>query len=204
MLLNLKQEEINLKDFGIIKPLSIQKNRNMFDETMIKFNKISEEKKLELIKELENVFDKNLLKEIGKNKTLSWNEVREMSENNIDFGAHTVNHPILTQISLKQAEHEILHSKKDIEKKLNKTITTFSYPNGLANDYNSEIIKVLKKYGFICAVTRVPNTITSKTNLFELGRVPPGWSFESFKFCVSGIYSDIYNAFKLGLNESKY
>lgn len=204
ILLNLKQKEINLEDIGLIKPCLIQKNRNIFDETMYKFSIILEEKKHEIINELEKIFNKDIPKEIGKNNTLSWDEVKEMSENNIDFGAHTVNHPILTQIPLNQAEFEISQSKKDIEKRLNRKITTFSYPNGLADDYNKDIIDLLQKYGFICSVTRIPNTITQKTSLFELGRVPPGWSYESFKFCISGIYSDIYNAFKLGLNESKY
>ena len=204
ILLNLKQEEITLKDFGVIKPSLIQKSRNTFDETMYRFSNITEQKKLEIIKELERIFNKDIPKEIGKNNTLSWDNIKEMSENNIYFGAHSVNHPILTQIPLKQAEYEISQSKTDIEKRINQKITAFSYPNGLADDYNKDIIDLLQKHGFICSVTRIPNTITQKTNLFELGRVPPGWNYESFKFCISGIYSDFYNAFKLGLDESKY
>ena len=204
ILLNLKNKEIHLKDFGVIKPSLLKNNSKYFDGIMIKFNAYSEEKKHNFIEELEKILNEDIPKEIGKNKTLTWDEVKEMSENNINFGAHTVNHPILTNISLKQAELEISQSKKDIEKRLNKPITTFSYPNGLASDYNTEIIDLLKKYGFTCAVTRIPNTINSKTSLFELGRVSPGWSYVSFKFCVSGIFTDFSNAFNWGLNESKY
>jgi peptidoglycan/xylan/chitin deacetylase (PgdA/CDA1 family) len=204
ILLNLKQKKINLNDFGVIKPSLLKKRRDAFNEIMAKIGATPEEKKQELIKELENIFNQDLLKEIGKNKTLTWDEVKEMSENNIDFGAHTVNHPILTKISLKQAEFEISQSKKDIEKRLNKPIKTFSYPNGLASDYNTEIIDILKKYGFTYAVTRTPNTINSKTSLFELGRVSPGWNYVSFKFCVSGIFTDFSNAFNWGMNESNY
>jgi len=162
---------------------------------MEKFNTLPEDKKRDLIKKLENISEVNIPDDISKEKTLSWDEVKEMNENKIDFGAHTVNHPILTKIPLEKAEYEILQSKKDIEKRLNKPITTFCYPNGLADDFNSDIIDLLKKNGFICAVTRIPTIITSKTNLYELGRIPPGWSYNSFKFYTSGMYSSFGNIF---------
>jgi peptidoglycan/xylan/chitin deacetylase (PgdA/CDA1 family) len=193
ILLNTKLKQIHLENFGIILPPLLRNNKEAFDVIMERFNSIPEDKKCELIKKLENISDVDIPKEIRKDKTLSWNEVKKMNENKIDFGAHTVNHSILTKISLIQAEYEILQSKKDIEKRLNKPVTTFCYPNGLADDFNSEIIDLLKKNGFICAVTRIPKTITLKTNLYELGRIPPGWSYDSFKFCTSGIYSDLSN-----------
>ena len=83
------------------------------------------------------------------------------------------------------------HNKalQDIEKRLGKPITTFSYPNGLADDFDKEIINIVKESGFICAVTAIPKMVTSGTDLYELGRLPPGWSYDTFKFFISGLYS---------------
>jgi peptidoglycan/xylan/chitin deacetylase (PgdA/CDA1 family) len=120
---------------------------------------------------------------------MSWDNIREMNENGLDFGAHTVTHPILTNLTLNQAKFEIVESKKIIEKKLNKTITTFCYPNGSPSDYNSDIIKILRDNGFLCAVTAIPKAVTLKSDMFELGRFPPGYDFKSFKLYISGLYS---------------
>ena len=45
---------------------------------------------------------------------LSWMDIKEMSRSGIQFGAHTHNHPSLTKIPIKDAENEILLSKKII------------------------------------------------------------------------------------------
>jgi peptidoglycan/xylan/chitin deacetylase (PgdA/CDA1 family) len=49
---------------------------------------------------------------------------------NIEIGAHTVNHPILTQIDDRQARNEMVESKARLEQILNEKITLFAYPNG--------------------------------------------------------------------------
>jgi len=72
-----------------------------------------------------------------------------MNNDGITFGAHTVNHTILTNIPLEQAKQEIAQSKMDIENILGKEVNTFSYPNG---DSNPELIKLVEEIGFSCAV----------------------------------------------------
>ena len=52
-----------------------------------------------------------------------------------------------------------------------------------------DYIKILKDNGFICSVTAIPRMVTIKSDLFELGRLPPGYNLESFKFSISGLYS---------------
>lgn len=106
-----------------------------------------------------------------KQLSLNWTEVREMAKNNISFGAHTVNHPILSKISEKEQEQEILASKRDIEKKLNKRIETFCYPNGHKGDYTEGTIRIIKKAGFKAAVTYHPGWADKSDNDFEIPRI---------------------------------
>jgi peptidoglycan/xylan/chitin deacetylase (PgdA/CDA1 family) len=197
VLCNTKLKKIELEDFGDISPISIDNIPYSLDIILEKFKKIPEDKKKKLIEILVQKSDVDIPRGVGKNLIMSWDNIGEMNENGINFGAHTVTHPVLTNLSLNQAKFEIIESKKNIEKRLDKTVTTFSYPNGLANDYNSEIVKILKENGFICSVTAIPKMVTSKSDLFELGRLPPGDSYKSFKFCISGLYSDLFKV--LGL-----
>lgn len=80
---------------------------------------------------------------------LTWDEVSEMSENNIDFGSHGRSHRILTNINMDEVIQELIESKNRIEEKLGGQAITFSYPNG---NFNSEIKKQVAEAGYSCAV----------------------------------------------------
>jgi peptidoglycan/xylan/chitin deacetylase (PgdA/CDA1 family) len=84
---------------------------------------------------------------------LAWNEVRTMSADGIDFGAHTMTHPILSSLGGKsQVTEEILGSKRRIEAELDQTVLHFSYPNGTWLDLTPETVEVVKRGGFRTAV----------------------------------------------------
>lgn len=82
------------------------------------------------------------------NTMISWTHAREMSDNGIEMGGHTVNHPILTRISLGEAISEIVKSKQRIEDELRKPVSTFAYPNGQLADFNMEIAQQVKQAGY--------------------------------------------------------
>ena len=199
LLLHSKIKRINLNEFGDF-TLNTLKNR-LFSSFIIseKLKKIPNEKKNNILEEIENISDVNIPVDLAKNLILSWDEVKEMNECSVDFGAHTVTHPILTRISFDRAKYEISQSKKNIEKKIGKTVNTFCYPNGTSDDFNTNLLNFVTESGFSCAVTTIPIIDTSKANLYRLGRLPTAWSFESFKFLISGCYSDassIMNRFR--------
>jgi len=102
---------------------------------------------------------------------LSWSQVEEMSKYHVTFGAHTVTHPILTNLALPEAMDEVLASKKTIEKRLNAPVRLFAYPNGNRGDFNEPIKHALKEAGFLCAVTILWGNNDFQTDPFELRRV---------------------------------
>jgi peptidoglycan/xylan/chitin deacetylase (PgdA/CDA1 family) len=67
-----------------------------------------------------------------------------------EIGAHTLTHPDLDKISIESAKDEILGSKEYLENLLDRDVKMFCYPRGR---YNDEIIKIVKKTGFIGART---------------------------------------------------
>jgi peptidoglycan/xylan/chitin deacetylase (PgdA/CDA1 family) len=146
----------------------------------------------ELINRMVNSSGVDIPPNLGEELILSWNEIKEMSKNGINFGSHTVSHPILTRLPLEVARKEIIDSKKDIEKELSQEVTTFCYPNGEPGDFNNDIEGILKSNGFKCSVTLIPAAFVSPASqLYELPRIPGTASFDTFKLVTSGLYTDL-------------
>lgn len=61
---------------------------------------------------------------------LSWEDIEEMSRGGIDFGSHGLNHEILTNVTADEVRKEVLDSKRIIERRIQKSVYAFSYPNG--------------------------------------------------------------------------
>ena len=88
-----------------------------------------------------------------KTLMLSWEQVREMSDSGFSFGSHTLTHPLLTRIPLKQVQNEIHLSKDIIEQQIGKPVNSFSYPKG---NFDSGIKGIVKEAGYSVAVSTIP------------------------------------------------
>lgn len=84
---------------------------------------------------------------------LSWDQVREMQKGGIEFGGHTVTHPILSLLSKGEQESEIVQSRQRILEETGVLPMTFAYPNGSRQDYTEETVKILSQAGFQAACT---------------------------------------------------
>lgn len=101
-------------------------------------------------------------------KLLSWDKIKEMKENGMDFGSHTISHPDLTKILRKQIKWEIRKSKRIIEKNLNQKVVVFSYPFG---KHNKKIRQLVRKNKYLCAVSAKPGWASKKSNIYSLPRI---------------------------------
>ena len=63
----------------------------------------------------------------------------------LTIGAHTVNHPSLRNLSVQEQEYEICQSIQQLEKMLQRKITTFSYPFGTENDFDEIAVEICKR-----------------------------------------------------------
>jgi peptidoglycan/xylan/chitin deacetylase (PgdA/CDA1 family) len=84
---------------------------------------------------------------------LSWDEIREMARNGIEFGGHTITHPVLTQVSRQQAEREITGCKARIEAETGQSVVAFAYPIGGAMRFDEEIERMTREAGYQFAVS---------------------------------------------------
>jgi len=89
----------------------------------------------------------------------------------IAFGSHTHTHPILTEISLEDAEREIVRSKSILENRLEEHITLFAYPLGHKKTFNPSIIELFKKHKFELACSTLWGCDNSDTDIYALHRI---------------------------------
>lgn len=98
---------------------------------------------------------------------MSWDEIRIMSNNRIDFGSHGMSHGILTR-NENTAHKEISESKTVIEQELHTNINSFSYPNG---DYNDEIIRLVRNSGYNIAFGTESGFVSPQDNPYKIKRI---------------------------------
>ena len=79
---------------------------------------------------------------------MTWPEVEASAINCFDIGAHTVNHPIISRLTIDEAEREIVGSKSTLENVLGHSVRAFAYPNGQPGDFGPEHEAILQKLGF--------------------------------------------------------
>lgn len=100
-------------------------------------------------------------------KPLDWREVKAMQERGIEFGSHTITHPMLSHVSPDVARREIGESKRMLEDRLGTAVPYFCYPRG---DLNEAVKRIVREEGYRAACSTLPGLNRTGTDLFELRR----------------------------------
>jgi peptidoglycan/xylan/chitin deacetylase (PgdA/CDA1 family) len=104
-------------------------------------------------------------------RMLNKNPIAEMAASElIEFGAHTHNHTILSQLSDGERYNEIRQSINAVNELTGAPCRYFAYPNGRIKDYNMETIKDLEACGIQIAVTTISGPNDMMTPPMELRR----------------------------------
>jgi peptidoglycan/xylan/chitin deacetylase (PgdA/CDA1 family) len=108
---------------------------------------------------------------------LTWNDVREMARAGVEFGSHTVTHPILSTLDTATLERELVESKRQIEEQLGIPCQTFAYPNGGAGDFGPRERRAVRDAGYRCAFALLGGLVGSADDPYALQRVNIGRDF---------------------------
>jgi len=127
------------------------------------------------------------------------------------IGAHTMNHPILSNETYTDAEKEIHDSVEKLSQILDTDIKYFSYPNGITNlDFTLREQSILKKNNIKLAFTSDNNFFSYNTNPLSIPRlefsdaeVGSNNVYILGKLCVVPIWQSILTIIFLGKNETK-
>lgn len=125
---------------------------------------------------------------------LTWEQVCEMAQNNIDFGGHTANNKYVPSLDAAGLQTELAGCKQTIEANLGKTIDYFCYPTG---GFTEEAKKVLKEAGYkgACSTNRGFDRF-NKYDFYEITRAKATNSDTTKPFSFWAKLSGYYNLFR--------
>lgn len=101
---------------------------------------------------------------------LSWEQIRLMAENGIEFEAHTRTHANLAYANRAEAERDILESKQEIETRLQREVLGFAYPYGKDVESYRAYEPFLASHGFSHAVIAITGCNSNGSNPLALRR----------------------------------
>ncbi len=160
-----------IKDaISMISSGNIAKSNKEVSILPVLLKEISEEKKCLILDDLEKQISPFPIDDQDRPYPLTWDEVRQMNKDDIEFGSHTVTHPILTRVKSDQAKYEISQSKIEIEREIAKKVLHFSYPNGERADFDEHIKQLVKDNNYISACTSINGANGLQDDVFSLKR----------------------------------
>jgi peptidoglycan/xylan/chitin deacetylase (PgdA/CDA1 family) len=128
-----------------------------------------------------------------QHRCLTEDELGELASGElVEIGAHTLTHPVLSELPPDQQQHEIGGSRRRLEALIGRNITTFAYPYGKKMHYNSDTVSTVRANGFICACSNFGGLVTRTSDRYALPRFQPmNWNGEEFADVVlNGWFKD--------------
>ena len=147
------RDHLVLPDGGVIQWTNAEELARATRDLIESMKTLPQDEKQRCVDRLPEELGVNIPEGFFQNLMMSWDQIREMHAGGIEFGAHTMHHPILTRISLEQVAAEVQGSKFRIEEELGEPVLGFAYPNGQASDFNDRIQAIVAESGIRAAFT---------------------------------------------------
>ena len=130
--------------------------------------------------------------DLPTNMMMTSEQVKFLVMNGMDIGGHTVNHPILAKMNKSDVQKEVKNNKLMLECLIGKTLKAFAYPNGkVGKDYLYEQVEIIKKEGYLLAVSTNWGCANYKCDQWQLPRFTP-WDKNPKNFMLRMINKFLY------------
>jgi len=122
---------------------------------------------------------------------MSWDDVVALSNRGFEIGSHTVEHPLLSKLTIAALRHELKDSKARIEEMTKKPCFAIAYPNGTVDDITPTVIAETEAAGYELGFVvgdRLHRRTSSRFLISRVGGIghsPLG----ATRMRVSGLYS---------------
>jgi peptidoglycan/xylan/chitin deacetylase (PgdA/CDA1 family) len=98
---------------------------------------------------------------------LDWQQVKELAQDGFQFGAHSITHPVLTELPPEQANHEIRGSQRELKQRTGQPVEFFAYPYGRWN----KSVRDLVRQHYRAACSTGAGVVIPEADPFALPRV---------------------------------
>jgi peptidoglycan/xylan/chitin deacetylase (PgdA/CDA1 family) len=99
-------------------------------------------------------------------------ELRSMAEAGLTIGAHTLTHPLLSEVSEDEARRELTEGRARLEDIVGRPVRHLSYPNpGAGAQHNAAVRAIAREAGYTTATTSTGGIVAPGTDPFALPRI---------------------------------
>ncbi|MEO1373350.1 MAG: trifunctional glycosyltransferase/class I SAM-dependent methyltransferase/polysaccharide deacetylase [Cyanobacteria bacterium J06635_10] len=123
-----------------------------------------------------NIWDRAYGEEVP---LMGWQEIRELQDEGVEFGSHSVTHSPLTSLSHTEVVREAARSRMLLERYLGKSVNTFAYPYG---DFNPVVRHLMGACGYTVGLSCHPRLSQLDNELLELPRIEVMGSYSLEEF----------------------
>ncbi|MCF6258186.1 MAG: polysaccharide deacetylase family protein [Gammaproteobacteria bacterium] len=180
LLRNVDTQKLSLSNLrlGEYKITSMSDRLKMVNSVLRQLKHLAFEERDQQVQRLENELNIN----VSYSPMMREEQVSVLIKSGMSVGAHTVNHPILSRISLDEAKQEIETGKRQLEALTKKEVTLFAYPNGVpGKDYEAEHVGLVKAAGFDAAFSTAWAAVQCTDDFMQLPRIAP-WDNTRLRF----------------------
>jgi peptidoglycan/xylan/chitin deacetylase (PgdA/CDA1 family) len=125
---------------------------------------------------------------------MTWDDVHAMEQTGlVSFGAHTVNHEIVSHLNDSELADEIRQSHEAVREHVARPSRSFAYPNGTPDDFDDRAARELKLAGSKWALTTIDGLSDPLTHPFEIRRVivENDTTFARFRLAATGFLASM-------------
>lgn len=120
-----------------------------------------------------------------KSEWMSWDDVRDLSENGFELGCHTVNHLDLGKVHGAEAQWEIEESRRKLEAETGKKIDYFCYPFGGIDQCTEQNRQRVRDLGLKTCPSAYGGVVPPGTDPFYIKRTSVSqWFISPYHFGV--------------------
>jgi len=105
---------------------------------------------------------------VGEPGYLTWDELRDMQQHGMSIESHTLTHPDLSILPLRELRRQLGESRLALERELDRAVRFIAYPSG---QYSPLVVSEARAAGYEAAVTINYGLVQHGTTPFELMRV---------------------------------
>jgi peptidoglycan/xylan/chitin deacetylase (PgdA/CDA1 family) len=173
--------------------------RTVWWSAVKRLSQLQEEKRRAFLRAAQNHFDLEAWQACADEDSASCRrfglmnaaELRALASAGMTIGAHTVSHPMLSQLPPELARAEILESAARLDAALGARPWAFAYPFGDAQSVTPEVLKMPKDAGYEAAFMNYAGGLGTDLPAFAMPRihVSAEMSLAEFEANVSGFYS---------------
>lgn len=167
-------------EIGIVNKINTKNRTTIIGSVMHNLKRVDNSTRLEILNKLKVKYKHEIFQSDDKaddnqylNNPMTWEHIHEMSKNNIEFGSHTMTHPILSSLNEEELYFELNESHNILNKKNINYVPVLAYPVGGNYAFNEKVKVCARNVGYKLACSYMPgrNMITN-CDKYAIKRLP--------------------------------